>query len=513
VIRRLADGGPADDTSPWARLLHVADRHPRRVAVIEAGAGLDYQELVRAVRGAAARLRAHGVVPGDRVVVAGARTQGLLVAALATMFCGAAYVPLDPAYPRERRAHVVRDCAARLVLTESALLEDPAWGGAGVLPIEDLAAARQDSGEPHTHAPEDGVYIIYTSGSTGWPKGVQLPARSIHNMVTWQVQHSCRPDPVTAQFAPISFDVFFQEVLGTLAGGGTLALVPETARADSFELIEWLALHQVERLFLPYLGLQMLALAVPAHGDPLPHLREVNVAGEPLMITPAIRAFFCSTEHVRLNNHYGQSESAMVSVGTLPEDASTWPVAASVGRPLPGCELLLDTGDDDMTGELLVAGAPIAARYESQPELSGQRWVDVTLDGVTTRAFRTGDSVRELEDGQIQVLGRIDRQVKVRGYRVDLLEVEAVLREQPDVAEAAVVLLDHGRGTRLTGFVTCLPDLPLFDEDSLLEQLAGRLPEHAVPVELRQVPVLPRTTSGKVDRLALEAAGREAGTR
>jgi non-ribosomal peptide synthetase component F len=357
------------------------------------------------------------------------------------------------------------------------------------------------------------VYVIYTSGSTGRPKGVALPHSCVDNMAEWQHSHSRRSDLRTAQFAPMNFDVWFQEVLGTLAGGGTLVTVPERLRSDPFELLSWLRRQQIERLFLPCLALNMLAVAASTEAslDSLA-LVEINTAGEQLVCSGPVRELFTRLEGCVLNNHYGQSESAMVTVHTLEGPAADWPVHPPIGRPLPGCELLIaplsedgpqDEGRRD-TGELLVAGLPMSSEYLNQPEMSADRYITVerTPHG-HTRAFRTGDLVR-LEEGALRFVGRLDQEVKIRGCRVNLLEVEACLRELPAVGEAVCVAPERPEGGRtLHAAVTAAPGAAELEPTVLLRALAQLLPAASVPLTVTVLQTLPRSPSGKTDRAAI----------
>jgi non-ribosomal peptide synthetase component F len=291
-------------------------------------------------------------------------------------------------------------------------------------------------------------------------------------------------------------------VLGTLCGGGTLVIVPEPLRRDPFLFLDWLAENRIERLFLPYVALHMLAVAASAQDGELGlALVEVNTAGEQVLCTPPIRALFEALPQARLGNHYGQSESAMVSSYVLPADPAEWPLLPPIGRPLPGCELLVDPSDPDdpHTGELLVAGAPVSLGYLDRPELNAERFIEVdrTPHG-HTRAFRTGDLVR-VDDGLVYFLSRLDHDVKVRGVRVNLLEVEACLMQQPGVATAVCVALELVPGARqLRAAVTLDPDGP--EPGDLRATLAELLPEASVPASVEVLPGLPRTPSGKIDR-------------
>jgi non-ribosomal peptide synthetase component F len=348
--------------------------------------------------------------------------------------------------------------------------------------------------------------VIYTSGSTGNPKGVAVPHACVDNMAYWQRNVSLREDLRTAQFAPLNFDIWFQEVVSTLCGGGSLVIMPEELRQDPIELLDWLARERIERLFVPCVALHMLATAATAF-ESLPDLalREINTAGEQLVCTPAIKELFGRLPQCSLNNHYGQSESHTVSVHTLSGPSSTWPALSPIGVPLPGCEVLLDVADLDepLIGELLVAGLPVSLGYLNQPELTAERYVEIgpTTHG-HTRAFRTGD-LGKVENGLLYFLGRTDHEVKIRGFRVNPLEVEACLGNQPGVLEAICVPVDLGPGSRQLRAAVTIPAGLDFDPAAALDALREELPSYSVPPSIAVLPAMPRTPSGKADRAAV----------
>lgn len=500
-------GRPALWTEPMAHecLLHGLARsaveRSADIAVVDGPTRLTYAALWSWVGDLAATLADHGVGRGSRVAVTGDRSAETVAALLATVAVGATYVPLDSSYPAARLTFMLRDSGAGILLHDGSRPEYA--GDVPTLAIGEPPTAEAAAGfQPVDCQADLPVYVIYTSGSTGQPKGVTIQHSCLDNMVTWQCADSVRPDLRTAQFAPLNFDVCFQEILGTLCGGGTLVIVPETLRRDPFRFLDWLAENRVERLFLPYVALHMLAVAASAKDGPLDlALVEVNVAGEQMLCTPPIRELFAALPQARLGNHYGQSESAMVTSYVLPADPADWPLLPPIGRPLPGCELLVAPvdPDDPGTGELLVAGLPVSLGYLDRPELNAERFitVDRTAHG-HTQAFRTGDLVR-FSDGLVYFLARLDHDVKVRGVRVNLLEVEACLMEQPGVATAVCVAVEVVPGSRqLRAVVVLDADGPT--PGDLRAALADLLPEASIPASVTVVSGLPRTPSGKIDR-------------
>ncbi|HEX5405280.1 MAG TPA: AMP-binding protein [Pseudonocardiaceae bacterium] len=508
-------GGHTEPTCLLRRIPDVAAGRSEQIAVVDGDRRLTYGELF-AWAGRIARLLAkHDVRRADPVAIACPRGAEAVAALLAVTLSGFCYVPLDVEYPRLRLEHMLRDSGARVVLHVGAGLDLDS--DAVPVPIPDAVGTTADEVDRSWVAqgdPDLPVYVIYTSGSTGWPKGVTLQHSCLDSVAHWQATFSPAPDLRTAQFAPLNFDVSFQEIFGTLYGGGTLVVVPERLRREPTALLGWLADNRVERLFLPYVALKMLAVAAGFSSAP-PDLAlvEVNVAGEQLVCSADIRSLFTALPRCRLVNHYGQSESAMVTAHVLDQDPERWPTLPPIGTPLPGCELLVDVADGEDAGELLVAGRPVALGYLGRPELNARRYLDVgpTAHG-STRAFRTGDLVR-VHDGQVHFLNRIDDDVKLRGIRISLAEVDAQLMALPEVASAASVVLDGVDGSRALRAAVVLKDpvTPVAEAD-LIDRLRRVLPEVSVPVSILVVAAMPRTPSGKLDRDAVAVAVRAATT-
>jgi len=502
-------GGEADPPCLLDSLHRSVERYPDRAAVVDGDRRFSYAELAAWTWEVQELLRTRGVVPGDRVAVACPRSAEAVVALLAVAGCGAAYVPLDIEYPHARLEHMLRDSEPAVLLH---LGERPDLGPAEIAQrIPQPGAAPAGATPPArsvAHDPDRDVYLIYTSGSTGWPKGVAIPHSCLDNMVAWQSAHSPAPDLRTAQFAPLNFDVSFQEILGTLCGGGTLHIVPESLRREPGQLLAWLAEHRVQRLFLPYVALQMLAVAADADADAAARLElvEVNTAGEQVVCTDEIRRMFARLPGARLVNHYGQSESAMVTSHILTGPSADWPGLPPIGVPLPNCEVLIDpvAADQPEVGELLVAGLPMSRGYRNQPELTAERYIDIPLSPHGhTRAFRTGDLV-ELVNGELRFLTRVDDEVKLRGVRVNLLEVDAQLLAHPMVQAAATVVVRTRSGNRsLRSAVVLAGTAGPTTADDLISALRRVLPAVFVPVSVMVVPALPRTPSGKIDRDAV----------
>ena len=499
------------------RVEQQAALHPQRCAVELDGEVLSYAQLNAQANRLARHLRERGVQPDSRVAICLERSLDLVVALLATLKAGAAYLPLDPAYPDERLAQMLRDGQPVVVLSQSSLLPRLAASDADVIcldaadPAWASASAENLSPEAIGLQPDHLAYVIYTSGSTGVPKGVAMPHRSLANLLAWQQRELPQPAR-TLQFAALGFDVAFQEIFGTLGSGGTLVLLHETLRQDLPALAGWIAQASIERVFLPYIALSHLCELWAQQRQALPLLQDAIVAGEQLRITPAIRAAFAQNPQARLHNHYGPTESHVVTAETLPGIAADWPDLPSIGRPIANSRIyLLDTHGlpvpQGAVGEIHIGGLQLARGYLGQPALTAERFLhDPFAAGDNAAMYKTGDLGRWSEDGRIIYLGRNDFQVKIRGYRVELGEIEAQLAVIDGVAEAVVIAREDSPGDkRLVAYVVAQDEASAPAIDTLRSELAQRLPEHMLPAAYVRLARLPLTPNGKLDRKALPA--------
>ncbi|MFJ8162334.1 amino acid adenylation domain-containing protein [Streptomyces sp. NPDC096136] len=489
----------------------TADRIPGAPALRWDGGELDYARLRLAADRLARRLGTNRAV-----ALCAHRSPELAVALLAVLKSGAGYVPLDPAYPRERLDYMLEDSGAGLLLVHSdvagtltvpegvrVLLLDDVLEGLDAPQSPDTAPARQEGDAPA----ESGLgYVIYTSGSTGLPKGVEMPHGPLANLIDWQLGRSASAEGWnTLQFAAFSFDVAFQEHFSTWASGGTLVLVDEEVRRDPARLLGYLETQRVHRVFAPFVALQQLADAAAETGVYPQALREVVTAGEQLQVTDALRTFFTRVPAF-LENQYGPSETHVVTAERLTGTPDTWPDLPAIGLAVQHTRVeILDDRLQPLPagvpGEICVFGAALADGYRGKPGMTAERFV---VHG-GHRLYRTGDFGRTLPDGRIQCLGRRDGQVKVRGYRMELGEIEAQVRRQEGVADAVVVVDESpARAKRLIAH--CLPAAGAeLSPQRLRRALRGVLPDYMLPSAYVTVDSFPLTPSGKVDRKALAA--------
>ena len=500
-----ATGTDADLTEPVARLVtRQAAATPDAVAVSMGGRQLTYAELEAAANRLAHLLRERGAGPDVLVALCLTRSVELLVAMLAVLRSGAAFLALDPSVPADRVGFTLTDARAPLLLTESALAGTlPVTDGTAVLLLDELDTGGRPADPPPAGDPGDLAYVIYTSGSTGRPKGVAMEHRGLTNMVAWQVRRTpFAADDRTLQFAPLTFDICLQETFGTWAAGGTMVQVADEVRRDPTALLRLLVDERITRLFLPYVVLQQLAEVAAARDLWPTALRDVFAAGEQLHVTPQLAELFRRVP-ATLHNHYGPTEAHVVTAYTLGGPVAGWPTLPPVGRPIDNARIyLLDRlghpVPPGVAGEVHVAGPPLARGYLNRPELTGRLFVPDPFGG--GRMYRTGDLARLRPDGELEVLGRIDQQVKVRGFRVELGEVETRLMAHPDVrAAVADVRGGSGAGQHLVAWVEPPPGVAV-DPAALRRHCRDGLPGYMVPTVVVPLDRLPLSNAGKIER-------------
>ncbi|WP_267938918.1 non-ribosomal peptide synthetase [Saccharothrix sp. S26] len=441
-------------------------RTPDAPAVLSADGALSYRELDERANRLAHLLQAEGARRERVVAVAMPRSVDNVVARLAVLKTGAAYLPIDPDYPADRIAFMVADAEPLLVL------DGP----------RDLAGRPGTAPEAEIH-PEDPAYVIYTSGSTGRPKGVVVPHRGLPAFSAAEIEHfAVRPGDRVLQFSSPSFDASVLELCMALPAGAAL-VVPPPGPLLGDQLAEVIAAFGVTHALIP-----PVALATMPDVD-LPSFRTLVVGGD--ACPPDLVAKWAPGR--RMINAYGPTESTVVTSWSEPLEPGGTP---PIGRPIPGTSVRVL--DDDLRqaaeGELYVTGVGLARGYLGRPGLTAQRFVADPYGPPGSRMYRTGDVVRTRADGQLEFVGRADHQVKIRGFRVEPGEIEAVLRQQPGVEHAVVVA--RGEPKRLVAYV-------VGETDGLRERLAARLPDYLVPSAFVGLAAFPLTPNGKLDRDAL----------
>ncbi|MET0398426.1 MAG: amino acid adenylation domain-containing protein, partial [Longimicrobiaceae bacterium] len=519
VERWNATAAPfADDLCVHQLFEAQADRIPAALAVVYAGGTLTYAQLDARANPLARFLRGRGVGPDTCVGLCLERGPEMMVALLGILKAGAAYVPLDPRYPAERLAYMLESSAAPVLLTQESLAAQLPQSGAEVVRVdadrERIGAESAERVDGGGAWPDSLAYVIYTSGSMGWPKGVAMPHRPLVNLLAWQMRDWRASAPaVTLQFTTISFDVSFQEIFSAWSTGGSVVLIGEETRYDPAAILETMEREGVERLFMPAVALQNLAEVADAQGRAPTALREVVTAGEQLRVSAPLRRWMGALE-APLYNHYGPSETHVVTALALTGDPVEWPLLPGIGVPIANtrCFVLDGRGEPapvGVPGELYLGGVSLARGYLGRPDLTAERFLpDPFLQTSGGRLYRTGDRARWLSDGTLEFLGRVDEQVKVRGFRVEPGEVEAALERHPGVREAVVVVREDAPGEkRLVGYVVPADGAEASSAE-LRAHLKASLPEYMVPGAFVVLERLPLTPSGKVARRTLPAPER-----
>ncbi len=513
VVQRVPDEwsgtvSDVDDSTITDLFAETVARFPERTAVVTDRTVLTYRELdARALRVARA-LHAEGVARGSVVGIHLLRGPELAAAVLGVLRAGCAYLPLDPEYPAERVRFMIEDSGTPLILTAGWLAEWLPPTTARILCVDRDLPDTGATPLPRAGTGDDPAYLIYTSGSTGTPKGVLVAHRGVVNRLRWdRDRFPLGPEDAVLQHHSLSFDVAVWELFAPLVSGARLVPARPGGAADPDYLTSAVHEHRITALtFVPSL-LDVLLDAEP--GLAAPSLRYLFSGGEPL--SPALcRRVFAEVPGVRLFNFYGPSEATV--------DVTSWEVTPAnvaegvpIGRPLDNVRayVLDDFGRPvpvGFTGELYVGGVGVAMGYHNRPALTRSRFLpDPFQDRPGARMYRTGDLVRYRADGALEFVGRVDEQVKVRGFRVEPGEVESALERNGAVRRAVVVAHDP----RLPAHVTGNGRTP--DVAELRSHLLELLPGHMVPTAIRVVRELPLTPNGKVDRAALRAPAPDPG--
>ncbi|MBT2375191.1 non-ribosomal peptide synthetase [Pseudomonas fluorescens] len=493
---------PCAAAQQW--LPQLLDQHTSEcTAVVWQDGKLSFTQLHTQANRLAHYLRDKGVGPDVCVAIAAERSPQLLIGLLAIIKAGGAYVPLDPDYPAERLAYMLKDSGVQLLLTQTSLLEQlPVAEGVCVIAMDSLKLDSWPSHAPGLHLNGDNLaYVIYTSGSTGQPKGVGNTHAALAERLQWmQATYQLDETDVLMQKAPISFDVSVWECFWPLITGCQLVLAGPGEHRDPHRIAQLVQEHGVTTLhFVPPL-LQLFA-DEPLAGE-CTSLRRLFSGGEALPAELRNRVL-AQLPAVQLHNRYGPTETAInvTHWHCHSDDGERSPIGRPLGNVI--CRVLddqLNPLPSGVPGELCIGGIGLARGYLGRAGLTAERFVADPLDEEGARLYRTGDRVRWSADGVLEYLGRLDQQVKLRGFRVEPEEIEARLLALDGIAQAVVLVRETAAGAQLIGYYTASTEL---DEQEVKHALAAELPEYMVPAQLMRLDAMPLSPSGKLDRHAL----------
>lgn len=501
--------------SLWDDFNEQVQNCTQRPALIFANTMLTYAELETCSNQVARYLQRQGIQRGHYIGLCMHRSLQQIIVLLGILKIGAAYVPLDPSYPKDRLKMIVGEADLNWVVTDSPsqwqFLENKIKHINVELAWPDVL--RESDNVVITSITNDlVVYVLYTSGSTGKPKGVIHTYHSLNNLIAWQLERNkATAHYTTLQFSSINFDVSFQEIFGTLCAGGALILLSEEDRKNNKRLAAIIYQHQVQRFYLPYVALRQLAEYFVELKDfcwPVT-LRELITAGEQLQITPQIKVLFTNLPNCRLHNHYGPSETHVVTAFELPKNIANWELLPSIGYPINNVKLYILNSQRQrvplgVSGELYVGGRAVGGGYLGNSALTAERFI---INGNNELLYKTGDLARFRDDGAVDYLGRIDNQIKLRGFRIEPAEIEVVLGQHPEIKQAVVLVRSI-----LSQEKSLIAYILLHDNKNSLSlnervraYLQEKLPDYMIPQHVVNVPQFPLTPSGKIDKLVLAA--------
>jgi len=482
-------------------------KDPNAIAVVFNDVSLTYKELNEKANKVANYLRKKGVGPDSIVGIMIERSLEMIVGVIGIIKSGGAYLPIDTEYPDKRIASILEDSGTKIILSKGSSVKA---SGSNILQLDILdESIEKESGENLSilNTEDNLLYIIYTSGSTGKPKGVMLEHKNLVNLLNYEFYGTgISFKNKVLQFTTICFDVSFQEIFSTLISGGELHLIKADLRNNIVNLFKYIEENEIKVLFLPT-ALVKVIFNEEEYVKVLPTVvKHIITAGEQLIINDRVKEFINEAE-ICIHNHYGPSETHVVTTYTM-APGECIPYIPPIGKPIYNNQCyILDENKNiqpvGLIGELYIAGESVGRGYLNNHELTKEKFMENPFIP-NTRMYKTGDLARWMPDGNIDFLGRKDYQVKLRGFRIELPEIEGKLINHPLIKEAVVVDLTDSNGSKyLCAYV--VPISPI-NSDELKKYLNGELPEYMIPAYFVQLSKLPVNSNGKVDRKELPAS-------
>ena len=488
------------------RVAEHAVSTPNALAVRLGSECLTYAELELRSNQLAEYLRSLGAGPDSLIGIFLERSLVSVVASLAVLKAGSAYLPLDPAVPADRLAFMLRDSQVAAVITREALAEKLGAGSWNVVQVdadrEKIASYRGQIFDTEANA-NHLAYVIYTSGSTGQPKGVEITRAGLENLVQWhlrafQVSSADR----ASLLASVGFDAAVWELWPYLAAGASVHIPPDAARTDVELLRDWLV---EEKITISFVATPLAELLIQAAWPSSTALRTLLTGADTLHRRPPQGLPFA------LINNYGPTECTVVATSGVVAPAGGETRQPSIGRAIENTQIYILDGEKKQVphgtaGELYIGGVSLARGYRNRPELTAEKFVPNPFVNGTGSAllYRTGDRARILPNSEIEFLGRFDDQIKIRGYRVELDEISSVLDSHPEVRASAVTVAEADDEKKLVAYLVLMPESQP-NAGTFREFLQSRIPDYMIPAMFVRMPALPLTNNGKVDRAALPA--------
>jgi amino acid adenylation domain-containing protein len=476
---------------------------PDKIALVYGGIRLSYRELNDKSNQLSRVLRQKGVMPDSIVGIMLERSADMVIAVMGVLKAGGAILPIDPGYPQERIRFMLEDSGARILLTgyKKELDGDPIQ----VIDVSDSKIYTGDTSNlENQNTPSDLLYIIYTSGTTGKPKAVMLEHRNMVNLVSFEYKKTNIDfGNRVMQFASSSFDVCYQEIFSTLLFGGELHIIGEDEKRDINKLFTFIRENDIKAIFLPTAYFKYITSDENYMKKFPDNVRHIITAGEQLKISNQFNEYL-SRNDVYLHNHYGPSETHVVTTYTINKSSSS--EIPPIGKPISNTKIyILDENKKiqpvGVSGELYISGDCVGRGYLNSAELTKVKFLTNEIDG--ERMYRTGDIARWLPDGNIEFCGRADDQVKVRGFRIELSEIECLLTQYENVKESVVIAREYDQGEKNLIAYIVLNENKTIVMHEIRQYLKDKLPNYMIPSSIVIMDAFPLTTNGKIDRRKL----------
>ncbi|RAJ76808.1 amino acid adenylation domain-containing protein [Chitinophaga dinghuensis] len=482
------------------------EKTPDDIALVFKEESLTYRQLNDQTNQLADYLRkVHGAKPGVNIGVLLERSHLSALAMIAIIKSGACYVPVDHKYQKDRIRYIMEDADLALVLGSKDIVEESILEGIEFIDLEGFNYS--DWSSQHlvlTNQPSDAAFLIYTSGSTGKPKGVLQTHSMLNNLIHWNINESGVDAGLRfLQYNSFSFDVSVQDCWFVFSSGGTIYITPEEMKADFESLSDYIIKNSIETLCFPFSALSNFFDKLEPSFIEQQQIKHILCAGEQLTVNKTLENFLHQYPSLRLHNHYGPSETHVVTSYTMSAALQNYRAYVPIGKPLPNTDVyLLDSHRQPVplyvTGEVYIGGANVAAGYQHLPELTSERFRQLPWSDTVT--YKTGDLAYLAKDGNLVYLGRNDNQVKIRGYRIELGEIKSHLLGSDSILQAHVDVVMKNGEKQLVAYV--VPDGNVTATD-IRRKLASVLPDYMVPAHVVIMETLPVTLNGKIDKTAL----------